>query len=94
MVVPFYRCTSEKQQLSKNHTSMSETKIELGWKGKTPAEPRFTLSLHPLLLHVAHRKDLAPSLSKRWAQDPVWCLLGCYLMMEGVFDTPIPSVDG
>lgn len=46
MVVPFYRRTSEKQQLSKNHTSMSETKIELGWKGKTPAEPRFT-SLPP-----------------------------------------------
>lgn len=93
MVVPFYRRTSEKQQLSKNHTSMSETKIELG-RERSQQSQGSPLSLHLLLLHVAHRKDPAPSLSKRWAQDPVWCLLGHYLMMEGVFDTPIPSVDG
>lgn len=64
MVVPFYRRTSEKQQLSKNHTSMSETKIELG--RERPQQSRGSpLSLQPLLLHVAHRKDPAPSLSKR-----------------------------
>lgn len=61
MVVPFYRRTREKQQLSKNHTSMSETTIELGWKGKAQQSHGSPLSLHPLLLHVAHRKDPASS---------------------------------
>lgn len=47
-LVPFYRCTSEKQQLSKNRAGMSETTIKPEWR--RPRESEGTpLSLHPLL---------------------------------------------
>lgn len=91
MVVPFYRRTSEKQQLSTNHTSMSETKIELGWKGKAPAEPRFTSLPPPPSAPCCSQEGPSPQSKQTVGTRPS---LGRYLMMEGVFDTPIPSVDG